>query len=181
MPSALKSFLLAAVICLSAQAETSPEEVSRFNHLLESAIKGDAGAQYLVGRRYSNGYGVKTDMAQAAFWFKKSGEQGNVVSQVDLGDLYSWGLGVPKDLKEAAFWYKKAADQDHPSAIYNLALLYNKGEGIEKDNAKATELIRKACRNRARQSTVPSWGTLLRRSRCPEGFRVSSRMVHKSR
>ena len=44
--------------------------------LLAAAGGGDAGAQYRLGRMFSNGRGVAQDAAEAARWYRAAAEQG---------------------------------------------------------------------------------------------------------
>jgi TPR repeat protein len=48
-------------------------------------------------------------MAQAAAWYRKAAEQGNVLAQATLGLLYSMGQGVPHSDVEAYYWLDLAA------------------------------------------------------------------------
>ncbi len=50
---------------------------------------------------YDLGEGVIKDSAEAARWFRKSAEQGNVVVQAVLGYMYAMVKGVPKDYVQA--------------------------------------------------------------------------------
>jgi len=71
------------------------------DHLIKKAMSGDAEAQYLVGKSYYDGKGVKQDYNEAFRWFKASAEQGHAYDQCNLGLSYSNGLGVKKDNNEA--------------------------------------------------------------------------------
>ena len=60
--------------------------------LRERAAKGDAEAQFNLGKNYEAGRGgLKKDYAEAARWYLKSAEQGNVYAQASLGILYHAG------------------------------------------------------------------------------------------
>jgi uncharacterized protein len=105
--------------------------------LLAEARIGDEHAQNQLGVMYYRGEGVRQDYAEAARWYRKAAEQGNVVSQVNLADLYRDGKGVPQDYAEAARWYRKAAEQGDTHAQVNLADLYRDGKGVPQDYAEA--------------------------------------------
>ena len=49
------------------------------------------------------------DYAQAASWYRKAAEQGQVVAQLNLGLMYSRGEGVPQDYVRAHMWVNLAA------------------------------------------------------------------------
>ena len=102
-----------------------------------AADKGDARAQYFLGKHYSKGDGVPRDDARAAGYLRQSAEQGYAFAQNDLGALYAQGLGVAQDYPEAARWFRKAALQGDPLAQYSLGLAYEQGRGVPKDLPEA--------------------------------------------
>jgi hypothetical protein len=53
-------------------------------------------------------------MVQAAAWYGKAAEQGNVGAQATLGVLYSMGQGVPRNDVEAYYWLDLAASVKGP-------------------------------------------------------------------
>jgi len=60
------------------------------------------------------GKGRPRDMEQAAGWYRKAAEQGDVGAQATLGLLYSLGQGVAKSDVEAYFWVALAASVKGP-------------------------------------------------------------------
>jgi len=109
------------------------------------AERGDAEAQYRLGRMYEFGRGVLTNMPQAMSWLNKSAAQGNASAQTELGAIYASGFGgVPEDDAQAVAWFQKAANQGNPTAQYNLGLMYAKGGGVKQDFAQAVAWYRKA-------------------------------------
>jgi TPR repeat protein len=79
--------------------------------LKERAAAGDAEAQFSLGKNYEAGRsGLKQDYAEAARWYRKSAEQGNVWAQASLGILYHSGKGLPHNDVEAEMWFSLAAD-----------------------------------------------------------------------
>jgi len=60
---------------------------------------------------YEGGQGVPQDYTQAAFWYRKSAEQGYSKAQSNLGSMYHRGQGVPQDDTQASSWFRKAAEQ----------------------------------------------------------------------
>ena len=85
-----------------------------------AAEKGDAEAQFSLGKCYFRGEGVKEDKAEAVKWFRKSAEQDNAKAQNNLGLCYYEGEGVKKDKTEARIWLEKATAQGD---IYAVDLL----------------------------------------------------------
>ena len=75
--------------------------------LLQLADRGDATAENALGLLYASGdekQGVKRDEMNAARWFTKAAEHGNVSAQSKLGSLYWGGRGVGPDNSQAYFW-----------------------------------------------------------------------------
>jgi TPR repeat protein len=110
--------------------------------LRKKAEKGDANAQYQLGKIYADGQGFEKNDAEAFKWFKKSAEQGFAPGQNGLGTRYWSGRGVDKDVVEAVRWYRKAVDQGNPKAQANLGHAYMLGLGVETNAAEAMKWYR---------------------------------------
>lgn len=75
--------------------------------LRQLAGQGDAAAENALGLLYSNGddkQKVLRNENEAARWFTKAAEHGNVSAQSKLGSLYWGGRGVTQDSNRAYFW-----------------------------------------------------------------------------
>ena len=102
------------------------------------AAKGDAIAQFYLGRMHMQGLGsFKPDYNEALIFTRKAAEQGLAEAEDLLGFLYYYGIGVAQDHKQAAEWLLKAAEQGMSEAQSNLGLLYEKGEGVPQDWVQA--------------------------------------------
>lgn len=78
--------------------------------LRERAEAGDPEAEFALGKNYEAGRaGLKKDYAEAAAWYRKSAEQGNVYAQASLGILYHSGKGLPHDDLQAEVWFTISA------------------------------------------------------------------------
>jgi TPR repeat protein len=108
------------------------------------AERGNAEAQYRIGRMYEFGQGYPQDKAQGIAWVRKAAAQNHADAQQELGVIYATGDGVKQDDVQAVAWFRKAATQGEPTAQYNLGLLYAKGQGVEKDFAQAIAWWRKS-------------------------------------
>jgi hypothetical protein len=75
---------------------------------LDEAKKGNAEAQYYVGRIYERGQGTEADYGEAMTWYSKAAAQGHHAAQFSVGYLYEKGLGVPTDSSAAMNWYRRA-------------------------------------------------------------------------
>ena len=76
---------------------------------LAEGEKGNAEAQYYVGKIYEGGLGTEPDYKSAAVWYEKAANAGHSASQFSLANLYEKGLGVPADSVKALALYRKAA------------------------------------------------------------------------
>ncbi|WP_237481903.1 tetratricopeptide repeat protein [Lichenibacterium dinghuense] len=112
--------------------------------LRTAAAAGDAGAQYEVGLRYSEGRGVARDPQQAAAWFSKAAASGSAPAEYRLGSAYEKGAGVERDPALAMSWYGKAAEAGNIRAMHNLAVMSAEGAGGKPDYAKAAQWFGKA-------------------------------------
>ena len=130
-------FLLsAAVFRLPAQQNEADRKV--LAEIRAGADKGDAKAQYELGRAFFSGtLGVAKDEAEAVKWFRKAAEQNVADAQYNLGVCYANGQGVTEDDAESVKWFRKAAEQNLADAQYNLGVCYDSGEGVVKDEVEA--------------------------------------------
>ncbi len=108
------------------------------------AERGNAEAQYRIGRMYEFGNFYPQDKTQGIAWVRKAADQGHVDAEQELGVVYATGDGVPQDDAQAVAWFRKAADHGDATAQYNMGLMYAKGAGVTKDYAQAFDWWRKA-------------------------------------
>jgi hypothetical protein len=85
-----------------------PVDSANPEQLRQLAGRGDPTAENALGLLYAQGdekQAIKPDDREAASWFTKAAEHGNVSAQYKLGLLY-WGghHGLPKDPNKAYFW-----------------------------------------------------------------------------
>ncbi len=108
------------------------------------AERGNAEAQYRIGRMYEFGKGYTQDKAQGIAWIRKAAAQNHADAQQELGFIYATGDGVKQDDVQAVEWFRKAATSGDATAQYNLGLLYAKGQGVKKDYTQAIDWWRKS-------------------------------------
>jgi len=118
--------------------------VTAANEYRPLAERGNAEAQYRIGRMYEFGNGYAQDKAQGIAWVRKAADQGHVDAEQELGVVYATGDGVAQDDVQAVAWFRKAAEHGDATAQYNLGLLYAKGQGVTKDYAQSVGWWRKA-------------------------------------
>ena len=97
--------LLSGLMAVQLFAQTDNVDEKRFEAIKAKAEKGDAGAQYKLGRAYYLG----NDYTEAAKWYRRAADQGNADAQYGLGHWYFIGVGVPRDYIEAYKWCDLAA------------------------------------------------------------------------
>ena len=107
----------------------------------------NAKAQYVLGSKYFN----SGDYIQAALWYQKAAELGNMEAQYQLASIYNCGCyGLLKDDTLATFWLRKAAEQGNQFAQRDLGKMYH-GHG---DNSEAGYWYRKAAEQGNEESRV---------------------------
>ena len=126
------------------EALSRKDYVTAANEYRPLAERGDAEAQYRIGRMYEFGNGYAQDKAQGIAWIRKAAAQGHADAEQELGVIYATGDGVKQDSVQAVAWFRKAAEQGEATAQYNLGLLYAKGQGVARDYAQAVDWWRKS-------------------------------------
>ena len=131
--------LVAACALIPAVAQTvSPQNPGIETSLLARANAGDAAAQVGVGDSYAAGKGVAQDYVQAAAWYRKAADKGDISGQIHLAALYrDGGKHFPRDMAQAAAWYRKAAELGDAGAQGTLGVLYSMGQGVPHDDVEA--------------------------------------------
>ena len=111
--------------------------------IYEAAEKGDAKAQFELGRCYMVGEGgVDEDRREAAKWYEKSAKQGYADAQVVIGLIfadYCKRTYNRAGWKTVTSWFEKAAKQGHPLAECHMAWHADSLEEQEKFARKSAE------------------------------------------
>lgn len=108
------------------------------------AKKGNAHAQFNMGKCCWWGEGVEEDKAEAVKWYRKAAEHGNAEAQVHLGWCYDRGVGVDVNFGEAEKWHRKAAEQGCATAQSELAVSYFLGNRFGLDVKEANKWLDEA-------------------------------------
>jgi TPR repeat protein len=99
-----------------------------------------AAAMMNLGRLYAAGNGLPLDYRQAANWFERAIEAGDIQAPLGLGLLYERGNGVPRDTKKAMeLYYQSAANL--AEARERLFLLYADVLPLPANQAAATHAL----------------------------------------
>jgi len=126
-------------------AKLAQQEIDEFKSTLVKAEKGDAKAQYEVGRLYENGDGVESSDKDSFYWYEKSAKQGNADAQSELGYIYILGNSFVKPNPNESFkWFEKSAAQNNIYSINALGTSYEYGAGVKADEKKSLEYYKKA-------------------------------------
>jgi TPR repeat protein len=109
-------------------------EGKRLDEIRSAAERGDAQAQYELGRAYEDGIGVQADSKQAVKWYGKAAEQHFSMAQYLLGNILLYGEGgVAPDYTLAQKWLEEAARAGIPAAQRDLGTMYEQGLGGKPD------------------------------------------------
>ncbi|MDX8394929.1 MAG: tetratricopeptide repeat protein, partial [Mariprofundaceae bacterium] len=108
------------------------------------AVKGNAGAQNMLGSMYQLGRGVAFDPKQALVWYQRAAKSGYVRAQLNLGNLYRTGEAGKQHDEKAVLWYRKAAEKGFAPAQNALGYMYAEGRGIKEDYLQAKKWFKAA-------------------------------------
>ncbi len=103
------------------------------------AMKGDAEAQYRLGKAYFDGLILAKNNYSAATWLAKAAAQRHAKAQAGLALMYVNGSGVRRDYAQAARLYRAAAEQGVALAQNQLGVLYARGKGVPRDLDEASK------------------------------------------
>ncbi|CAI2183173.1 19654_t:CDS:2 [Funneliformis geosporum] len=114
-------------------------------------------AQLCLAKCYQHGWGIKTDLEKALYWYQvsaencnkeaayllqKLAESNNEIAQLYLAKCYQNGWGIEMDLRKAFYWYQKSAENDNKEAVHifqNLAEDDNKIAQSAKQNNSSSQ------------------------------------------
>lgn len=126
------SLMLACVSGIAAEAQQL--EGAPLDEIRSAAERGDAQAQYELGRAYEEGIGVISDAKEAVDWYTRAAEQHLSMAQYLLGNILLYGEGgVAPDYPLARKWLEDAAKAGIPAAQRDLGTMYERGLGGKRD------------------------------------------------
>ncbi|MFZ2654305.1 MAG: hypothetical protein WAX69_05275, partial [Victivallales bacterium] len=114
-----------------------------YKSFLESARRGNDGAQTDLGYMYETGLGISKNIDEAMYWYHEAAIKGNSRAKSN----YAYLLEKHEKYNEAFTWLDEAANEGYIPAKLRLGCLYIMGKGIKKNNKKGYELIREAAEN----------------------------------
>lgn len=109
----------------SERSEEAGDLKGAFKCLLAAARLGHVGAQINLGNFYASGKGVRRNLENAAYWYKRAYKNGNNDGALNLAiDRRNEG-----DIRSAVIWFKKAIAMNNGEACIALAKIYNARKG----------------------------------------------------
>ena len=114
-----------------------------FGALMVLAKKGNARAQFALGRMHANGEGVVKDFKEAEKWYRRAAQHDDPSAQRELGLFLLHGQGVERNADEGIQWYSKAA-KTYPSIALELGDLFAEGKLVTANHKEAMKWYRKA-------------------------------------
>lgn len=160
-------FLLLAVGCMTALAQTNPFDTVSVDKLMKAAAryrmgvncnvntrravkiykylvaKGNPQAMHELGKMVMNGDGVKQNYNTAYTLFSMAAKKGLHKSLSKMAFMQQKGLGRPINVRNAYMLYKKAADAGDVQGYYGTGYLMYKGLGVNQNYDKAIEYLKK--------------------------------------
>ncbi len=94
----------------------------------QSAAKGDANAEALLGKAYYEGVGVQRNYATALMWINKAVAQGNIDAMFILGLMYEHARGVNQNIPKSMDLFDRAAAKGQRWADMEAAGMRLQGE-----------------------------------------------------
>lgn len=115
------------------------------------ARAGDIPAMIELARRFDAGLGTKPYPDEAAEWYKRAADAGNVDARFALGMHYFIryydGSGARTHICAAAEAFRAAAEHGHADAMFLTGVAYAEGRGLPQSNTLALQWYTQAIEN----------------------------------
>lgn len=141
------------IVCYLGTIGQAPASVVTYDQALELnkswAKKKDAHANYLLARRYHNGWGVEQSLDEAGRYFERAAKANHARAMCEFGVLYEhpayrYDMEWDNKYKRSSEWFRKSAEAGNAYATANLAYNTSLGRGVPKNEAQAAALYEKA-------------------------------------
>jgi hypothetical protein len=116
----------------------APNDSTDPAHLHERAIRGDAQAQFLLGREYAG----RQAMGRARRLFQDAARQGHAGALTELGLLHLFGIGTDPDLVAATEYLLAGEQAGSAEAAYQLGVMAWCDGTVAFDLARMQERLR---------------------------------------
>ncbi len=112
---------------------------------MSGASKGNADAQYMLGRMYYSGKGVDRDCKEAVKWYQKAIDQNHADAMAWMSDVYvEKKCGDEVDYDKALSLIRRSIELGSAYGMNNLGYMYLKGYGVAQDYQEAVKWYRKS-------------------------------------
>lgn len=115
--------------------------------LYQQAQNNNSYAQYMLGKMYLKGEGVKQDAEYGIRWLLRAIKQNNKYAQYLLGKAFIEGDLLPQDINAGFELLLKASEKNCVPALYYLGKMFHKGIGVIKDIDTAIYYFEKAVKD----------------------------------
>lgn len=132
-----KPFLAGAFLALTLLS--SPARANLDFNSQDPAKQLEIGYSYFTGTN-----GLPNNRVEAAKWFRKAAEKGDLRAINILGVLHVSGIGVPQNTVEAVRLFRRTAASGDASGMFLLGAAYITGDGVEQNPVEGARWIRKA-------------------------------------
>lgn len=128
-------------------------------NLYQQAKNNNSYVQYMLGKKYLKGDGVKQDGEYGVRWLFRAIKQNNNYAQYLLGKAILKGEylpmdnNLPLDIDSAVELLLKSSDQGNELASYTLGKAFVEGDLLPQDISAGFELLLKA----SEKNCVPAW------------------------
>ena len=112
------------------------------DYLEETAKRGYANAEYILGMIYWNGLGVEKNTQKGYELIRRAADHGISNAQYDIAMMYEFGLYLKKDVNKSISWLEKAMAAENKDAAFILAMKYYDGIGVERNVEKARSILK---------------------------------------
>ncbi len=113
------------IVCYLGSIGKAPGSLLNYDQVTDLCIelsKTDSQAQYLMGLRFENGWGVKKSEKKALKFYKKAAKQNNPAAMVRMGLEIQKLAWSEKNHKKSVQYFKKAYDAGNAEAAFRLSL-----------------------------------------------------------
>jgi TPR repeat protein len=119
---------------------------------------------------------VGPNYAEAASWYRRAAEAGNVAAARALSSFYMTGAGVPRDQEEVARWLRVAAEAGDQNSQVDLAHQLLEGANLPGERPPVADWFR---RTAAGGDLVAAFALFADRCRRALGSAQSAALVRK--
>lgn len=107
---------------------------------LLAEVQYHPGKDFLLGKLYYLGQGVKQDSEAAIKFFRSGVLDGSTECMCALGHCYATHL----KMGDALMWYERAAALGNHNGMYQCGLIYYRGQGVKQNYKRAWEYLQKS-------------------------------------